>query len=155
MKSATYVMAVSQAAVLLLLGLCGHLGLCGLTAVHAQFRVFRGGELNQLKLLSGLERLQVAARSGETQIIELTEAAQGAVVQESVSVNIDCLPWLNQNPAGSMIRWTLVQLDEFGNEKGSNTLCALLNLNIVASREGVCYCSAYWHELYLLAHLKQ
>ena len=109
-------MAVLQTVVLLLC--CGRF-------VHGQFMVFRGDEVSELELLSDLERLEVAARTGDTQIIELTEASQGAVVQETVSINIDCLPWLNQNPGGSMIRWTVVQLDEFGKEKGGlimNTL---------------------------------
>ena len=131
------VMALSQAAVLLLFGLCG------LIAVHAQFKVFKGDQLNQLELLPDLERLQIAARPGDMQIIELTESVQGAVVQESVSVNIDCLPWFNQNQAeGSMIRWTLVQLDEFGKEKGSSTF-----LWTVFSAVALCdrVCIAYWH----------
>ena len=103
-----------RAVLLLLLCVCG-------TTVHAQFRVIRGAEnVTMLQLLPDSERLAIAAKTGETHILELTSAVQGAVVQEDVTLNIDCLPWLLQNPEGSMIRWTFIQLDEFGNVEGAN-----------------------------------
>lgn len=105
-------MAILQSAILLLFCLCEH-------TILAQFRLFRGDETSQLQLLTDLERLEVAARSGETHVVELTEAAQGGVVQGDVFLNIDCLPWLNQNPEGSVIRWLFIQLDANGNVKGT------------------------------------
>ena len=101
------------------------------TSVHAQFEVFSGDErLAMLQLLSDLEKLAVAAKTGETHILELTEAVQGAVVQQDVTLNIDCLPWLQrnrlelnqleQNPDELTIRWSFIQLDEFGNVQGTN-----------------------------------
>ena len=93
------------------------------TSTHAQFMVFRGDEnLTSLQLLSDIEKLAVAAKSGETHILRLTDAVQGAVVQEDVTLNIDCLPWLMQrvaqNAVQNMIRWTFIQLDEFGQVEG-------------------------------------
>ena len=87
----------------------------GTFTVHAQFTVFRGTNVSVLQNLTGLERLAIAAKRGETHILELTNDVQAAVVQELVTINIDCLPWLLQNPDGSVIRWSFIQLDEFGN----------------------------------------
>ena len=99
------------------------------TSVHSQFTVFRGLEnLTTLQQLPDREKLAVAAKIGETHILRLTEAVQGAVVQEDVTLNIDCLPWLMQRlqqvpeqpPEHFMIRWSFIQLDEFGNVQGTN-----------------------------------
>ena len=87
--------------------------LYGYTA-NGQFRVFRGDEVDELRILSDRERLEVAARTGGVHTIEFTGPSQAAVVQEDVRVNLDCLPWFNQNPEGAVIRWSVVQLDEFG-----------------------------------------
>ena len=84
-----------------------------------------------LQLLPELEKLAVAAKTGETHILQLTEAVQGAVVQEDVTLNIDCLPWLEQiqnqfeqnqleqDSDAYMIRWSFIQLDEFGDVQGN------------------------------------
>ena len=97
----------ATSAVLLLIGLLG-------STVRAQFRVFSGAEKGELERLSDPEKLQVAARTGETHLIRLTNDSQSAVAQEGVNLN-DCLPFLQQTfPEGS-IRWTFIQLDEFGN----------------------------------------
>lgn len=100
------------------------------TSIHAQFTIFRGAEnLTRLQLLPDLEKLTVAAKTGETHILRLTEEVQGAVVQEDVTLNIDCLPWLLQQqsleppeqlPVQYTIRWSFIQLDEFGNVEGIN-----------------------------------
>ena len=87
--------------------------MCG-NAVDAQFRVFRGDEENELSVLTDRERLEVAARTGGMFTIEITGPSQAAVVQEEVTINLDCLPWLLQNPDDYVIRWTVVALDEFG-----------------------------------------
>jgi hypothetical protein len=100
--------------------------------VHAQFTVFRGADnLTRLQLLPEQERLEIAAKTGETHILRLTEEVQGAVVQEDVTLNIDCLPWLlqqqileqplEQPPVEYTIRWSFIQLDEFGNVEGTNS----------------------------------
>ena len=91
-------------------------------SVNTQFEVFRGDEaLRNLTLLSDPEKLAIAAKTGETHVLELNQEVQAAVVQEGVSLNIDCLPWLNQTDPDLdeyMIRWTFIQLDKFGNVEG-------------------------------------
>lgn len=82
-----------------------------------QLRVFSGADERELDRLSDPELLAIAARTGDSHIIRLSAASQSAVAQEGVSLNIDCLPWLRRFPGGS-IRWTVIQLDEFGNIRG-------------------------------------
>ena len=78
------------------------------------FRVFRTeAELQEFKQSSARERLDAALLFPATEILEITGANQAATVQEGVSLNIDCLPWLQQFPGGS-IQWYSLQLDEFG-----------------------------------------
>ena len=67
-----------------------------------------------MKLLSYPQRLSIAAKSGESYIVELTKNSQCAVTQENVNLNVDCLPWLNQFPEGS-IHWNYIQLYDIGN----------------------------------------
>jgi hypothetical protein len=81
---------------------------------ESNFRVFRtGSELREFEQLSARERLDFALLFPATEILEITGASQAATVQESVALNIDCLPWLRRFPGGS-IRWFQTQLDESG-----------------------------------------
>ena len=80
------------------------------------FRVFRGSEQSMLEGFSPRERLDVAAKYGESHI------DQAAVAQENASINLDCLPQLSQVPEES-IKWKYVQLDEFGDQ--SKSLCVV------------------------------
>ena len=83
---------------------------------RGQFRVFRGAaEERELEQLSDVEKLQVAAKYGESYVVELTNTSQSAVAQEYVNLFLDCSPWLSQN---ATIEWTFIQLDEFGNQLG-------------------------------------
>ena len=67
-----------------------------------------------MKLLSYPERLSIAAKSGESYTLQLTEVSQSAVTQENVNLNIDCLPWLSKFPEGS-VHWSFIQLYDLGN----------------------------------------
>ena len=91
---------------------------------NSTFRVFRGSDESQLDGFTPKEKLAIAAKAGETQVVRLTGASQSAVVQEDVSLSLDCLPWLDQFPNGS-IRWYFIQLDEFGNIEGI-TICSCI-----------------------------
>ena len=97
--------------------LCGHV-------VYAEFRVYRGDEVRELEVLSDPEKLEVAAKTGESQIVELVSDSQAAVVQSGVSLSVDCLPWLNQSlengTSDAMIRWSFIQLDKSGNMLGTD-----------------------------------
>ena len=105
-----------QAAAALLLTIIGVFA-CTAQSQDGSFQVFRGSDESQLAGFTPMERLAVAAKTGETQVVRLTGASQSAVVQEDVSLSLDCLPWLRRFPGGS-ITWTFVQLDEFGNLEG-------------------------------------
>ena len=91
--------------------------LLGFQQVNSQqsgFRVFRTeSELREFEQLNARQRLDTALLFPATEILEITGANQAATVQEDVSLNIDCLPWLQRFPGGS-IQWFSLQLDEFG-----------------------------------------
>ena len=83
------------------------------------FRVFRTeAELEEFKQLNPRERLDTALKFPASEILEITGANQAATVQEGVSLNIDCLPWLQLFPEGSSIQWYSTLLDEIGNPIG-------------------------------------
>ena len=91
---------------------------CGVRAQDSDFRVFGGlgreAEVAEYNGFSDAERLEFAARSGEAVIIRITGESQIATAQEASNISIDCLPWLQQFPGGS-IQWFRLGLDEFGN----------------------------------------
>ena len=88
------------------------------------FRVFRTeAELREFQQLSARERLDVALLYPAAEILEITGANQAATMQEGVSLSIDCLPWLQQFPNGS-IQWYSLQLDEFANVMDGTSLLA-------------------------------
>ena len=70
-----------------------------------------------LEGLSPQERLDVAAKYGESYVVELTSSSQAAAAQEGASINLDCSPLRNRLHGGiydGSIRWKYIQLDEFG-----------------------------------------
>ena len=90
---------------------------------QSKFRVFRTEtELREFEQLSTRERLDSALLFPATAILEITGANQAAIVQENVALNVDCLPWLQRFPGGS-IQWFSIQLDEFGNIMGTYVNC--------------------------------
>ena len=90
----------------------------GLNSVQCEFRVFRSdAELLEYEQFNEQQRLDVALKYPGTEIVELTEDTQTATVQKGVSVNLDCLPWLQKFPNGS-IQWSYITLDYFGNIVG-------------------------------------
>ena len=101
--------------------------LLGFQQVNCQqsgFRVFRTeAELQEFERFSARERLDAALLFPATEILEITGANQAATMQEGVNLNIDCLPWLQQFPRGS-IQWYSLQLDEFGMIKSYGTYAA-------------------------------
>ena len=88
----------------------------GVKCQQSGFRVFRTeAELREFKQLSARERLDAALLYPGAEILEITGETQAATVQESTSLYIDCLPWLQQFQPNSSIQWYSIQLDEFGN----------------------------------------
>ena len=87
------------------------------------FRVFRTeAELEEFKQLNPRERLDSALKFPASAILQLTGANQAATVQEGVTLDIDCLPWLQLFPEGSSIQWYSTLLDEIGNAIGMYAL---------------------------------
>ena len=107
-------------AVLVLVALFG-----SIADTQSDFKLFTGTDEHQLDLLSQPELLQIAAKAGDQIVVQLTEASQSGVAQEGVNITIDCLPWLNRFPGGS-IEWTFIQLDEFGNAYGGKYICSIV-----------------------------
>ena len=109
---------------------------CGMvSAQDDNFRVFGGlgreDEVEEYNGFSDAERLEFAARTGTTQIIRITGESQIATAQEESNVNVDCLPWLEQFPGGS-IQWFRLQLDEFGQPSMNNVLlCPLAQTKFI------------------------
>ena len=93
-----------------------------------QFRVFRGAtEVSELQQFSDVNKLQVAAKSGESYVVELTNASQAAVAQEDVSLSLNCLPWQRRVSNGSIeSRWLIVQLEQFSGRILSEDKCTTI-----------------------------
>ena len=79
-----------------------------------KFKVFTGKEEENLKLGQNPKLLPFAASTGEVANIPINESSQTGIVQEGVFVSMNCLPWLNRFPGGT-IQWSLVRLDSSGN----------------------------------------
>ena len=86
------------------------------TSVVGQYRPITGDEERSLQLSQDPELLAIAARTGESIIIEIDNSSTTAIAQEGVNVNIHCLPWLQRFPDGS-IQWSRILLDLEGQSK--------------------------------------
>ena len=89
----------------LLLLCCAALQLAsGQMLPESVFKVLSAQELRDINLRQKPQLLLLAARTGETVTIEITSASQGGVVQEDVNTILDCTPWLQNFPGGT-VRW--------------------------------------------------
>ena len=75
--------------------------------VPSLFKVFTGNEEENLKLGQNPELLSFAALTGEAVTIPVNEPSQTGIVQERVFVSMDCLPWLNRFPGGT-VQWSRI-----------------------------------------------
>lgn len=103
-------------AVLLLFGMFG-------SVARANFQFFGPGaaELEFFNSLSEIERLEFAAPPESLEIVTITGAEQSAIAQEASRISVDCLPWLNRFPGGS-IRWLRLGILEDGSPGISDSL---------------------------------
>lgn len=87
----------------------------GIAASQSVFRQLSASEWEEIELRHDPELLTTAARTGESVNIVLNASLIGALVQEGVNVNIDCLPWLQDYPGGT-IHWerSLFQINSTG-----------------------------------------
>ena len=91
------------------------------TSVVGQYRPITGAEERRLRLRQDPELLALAARTGESIIIVIDGPSTTAIAQEGVNVNMDCLPWLDRFPGGS-IQWSRIPLDLKGQSKNMSQL---------------------------------
>ena len=91
------------------------------TSVAGQYRPITGAEERRLRLRQDPELLALAARTGVSIIIVIDVPSTTAIAQEGVNVNMDCLPWLDGFPGGS-IQWSRIPLDLEGQSKNMSQL---------------------------------
>ena len=78
-----------------------------------EFRPITGEEEASLVLRQDPELLDIAARTGESVTVLISNSSTTAVVQERVNVNLGCLPLLQEFPGGR-IQWYRISLDQNG-----------------------------------------
>ena len=89
---------------------------CVLSVATAQplpesvFKQLSAEELRVLDLAQNPKLLELAARSGERVVVNITGPSQGLVVQHGVNVILNCLPWRMKFPEGS-IQWYFSKYD--------------------------------------------
>ena len=94
------------------------------TVPSRTFKVFTGNEEENLKLGQTPDLLSFAALTGEAVTIPVNEPSQTGIVQERVFVTMDCLPWLNRFPGGT-IQWSRVVRYINGNIRESHIHAAV------------------------------
>ncbi len=71
-------------------------------------------DLREEELEQNPDLLQFAARTGERIISRIVGPNQVIIAQEDVNVNLDCTPWAESFPGGT-IRWLFQNFDERDN----------------------------------------
>lgn len=106
-------------------------------AVTSVLGQLTGREERELELGQNPALLELAARTGESRLIEIDGPQVIESVQENVNAMIWCLPWLQRFPGGS-IRWLVQRFDEDFEETGGVHTYETEPLPIQA------YCSQYF-----------
>ena len=81
---------------------------CTLSIANSQplpesvFRQLSAEELREIELAQSPALLDLAARTGERVVIEITGASQGAIVQARVNAVLNFTPWLRNFPGGTV-----------------------------------------------------
>lgn len=68
-------------------------------------------ELRLLDFQQNPGLLEIAARTGERVVVDITGPSQGAVVQDSVNTVLNCLPWLQNFPGGTVMWFRYIYRD--------------------------------------------
>ena len=85
---------------------------CALNFANAQplpesvYRQLTAAELRDISLMQSPELLDLAARTGESVRVIISDEQQGAIVQESVNTILDCTEFAKRFPGGE-VRWYL------------------------------------------------
>lgn len=81
---------------------------CTLSITNSQplpesvFRLLSAEELREIELAQNPTLLELAARTGERVVVDITGASQGAIVQARVNTVLNCSPWLRNFPGGTV-----------------------------------------------------
>ena len=75
------------------------------------FKHLSAAELRELDITQNPGLLDLAARTGETVVIDITEPEQGGVVQDGVIVVLNCSSWLSSFPGGTIMWYRYLYLD--------------------------------------------
>ena len=90
---------------------------CVLSVATAQplpesvFKQLSAEELRVLDLAQNPKLLELAARSGERVVVNITGPSQGLVVQHGVNVILNCLPWRTVKFPNGSIQWYFSKYD--------------------------------------------
>ena len=90
---------------------------CVLSFANAQplnesvFKQLSAAELRELDITQNPGLLDLAARTGERVVIDITEPEQGGVVQDGVIVVLNCSSWLSNFPGGTIMWYRYLYLD--------------------------------------------
>lgn len=68
------------------------------------FRQLTAEDLREIELMQNPALLDLAARTGERVVINITGPEQGGIVQAEVNTVLNCSPWLQNFPGGT-VRW--------------------------------------------------
>ncbi len=86
-----------------------------------------GPVLDSLNLGQNPELLEFAALTGERAIVEIRENRTLAVTQENVHLILSCLPWLEQVPGATTVKWSFQFIDQDGNIVSGKFLLAAMH----------------------------
>ena len=122
-KAVTVLIAI--AALMLTLAM----GITNAEGENSNFTIITGttNQLNAALAASDLEKLRIAAKTGESHIVNITDSVSSKLVfaQERVTLSLDCLPllqWIRQNQNGNLtIQWFFQQLSETGTPTTNRT----------------------------------
>ena len=75
------------------------------------FKQLSAAELRELDISQNPGLLDLAARTGERVVIDITGPEQGGVVQDGVNVVLNCSSWLSNFPGGTIVWYRYLYFD--------------------------------------------
>ena len=78
---------------------------------ESAFKQLSSAELRELDITQNPGLLDLAARTGERVVIDITGPEQGGVVQDGVNVVLNCSSWLSNFPGGTIMWYRYLYLD--------------------------------------------
>ena len=78
---------------------------------ESAFKQLSAAELHELDITQNTGLLDLAARTGERVVIDITGPEQGGVVQDGVNVVLNCSSWLSNFPGGTIVWYRYLYQD--------------------------------------------